>query len=155
KGEEFTLPSDDPFAGVGDSFEGYAATTVRGVPIVGLFDDGRQPVETLSSGQRGYVALARTPFYLEAGGQVSDTGRISNEATGSSADVEGLVRIRQGMPRAHRVHVTSGELRVRDLITAEVNPETRSATRRNHTATHLLHAALRQVLGTHVKQAGS
>src|SRR5262249_25033697 len=91
----------------------------------------------------------------EAGGQVSDSGRIVNEATGAIATVEGLARIQQGLPRAHRVKVTSGELNVRDLVTAEVDADVRNATRRNHTATHLLHAALRSVLGAHVKQAGS
>ena len=100
-------------------------------------------------------ALARTPFYLESGGQVSDSGRIVNEGTGAIAVVEGLSKIRSGLPRAHRVRVTSGTLRPRDIVTAEVDARLRDATRRNHTATHLLHAALRSVLGTHVKQAGS
>src|SRR5439155_12967836 len=109
----------------------------------------------LATGSTGYVALAKTPFYLEAGGQVSDSGRIFSEAGDASARVEGLTRIRTGLPRAHRVHVTSGTLRVRDLVTAEVDADVRNATRRNHTATHLLHAALREVLGGHVKQAGS
>src|SRR5204863_2144283 len=108
-----------------------------------------------SSDQRGYVALAAPPFYVEAGGQVSDTGRIVDTATGGSATVDGLARLGTGLPRAHRVHVTSGTLRVRDLVTAEVDADVRNATRRNHTATHLLHAALREVLGGHVKQAGS
>ena len=103
----------------------------------------------------GTSSLARTPFYLEAGGQVSDSGRIFSEATAPRPTVEGLVRIRPGLPRAHRVRVDVGTLRVRDLVTAEVDADVRDATRRNHTATHLLHAALREVLGTHVKQAGS
>jgi alanyl-tRNA synthetase len=141
--------------GVGDCFEGYASTRLTGVPIVALFDDGRQPVDRLANGQGGYVALARTPFYLEAGGQVSDAGRLYNEATDASASVEGLVRIGPGMPRAHRVRVTSGTLHLGDGVTAEVDADIRNATRRNHTATHLLHAALRHVLGDHVKQEGS
>jgi alanyl-tRNA synthetase len=125
------------------------------VPIVGLFDAARHPVDTLASGQGGYVALARTPFYVEAGGQVSDVGRLYGEATDASASVDGLVRIGPGLPRAHRVLVTAGTLHLRDRVTAEVDADLRNATRRNHTATHLLHAALRQVLGGHVKQEGS
>jgi alanyl-tRNA synthetase len=154
KGDEFALAPDD-LKGVTDQFEGYSTTRVNGVPVVALFDDARQAIDTLGTGQRGYVALAKTPFYLEAGGQVSDSGRIVNEASGASATVEGLARIRPGLPRAHHVLVTTGQLRVRDIVTAEVDADVRNATRRNHTATHLLHAALRDVLGTHVKQAGS
>jgi alanyl-tRNA synthetase len=123
--------------------------------VLALFDDQRRPTVSLAAGQTGYVALARTPFYLEAGGQVSDSGRIVSEAGDTSATVEGLIRIAPGLPRAHRVRVESGALRLRDLVTAEVDAAVRDATRRNHTATHLLHAALREVLGTHVKQAGS
>jgi alanyl-tRNA synthetase len=156
KGEEFLIPVEGPFdMTVGDNFEGYTATRVNGAQIVSLWNDARQPVEALSEDERGYAALSKTPFYLEAGGQVSDSGRIVSEANGASATVEGLVRIRSGLPRAHRVHVTTGSLRVRDIVTAEVDAAVRDATKRNHTATHLLHAALRQVLGTHVKQAGS
>ncbi|MBS1818674.1 MAG: alanine--tRNA ligase, partial [Acidobacteria bacterium] len=155
KGQEFAVADDAALSGVGDQFEGYTSTTVSGVPVVALFDEGRQPVDSLAAGATGFVALAKTPFYLEAGGQVSDSGLIINEATGMSARVEGLARIRQGLPRAHRVRVESGTLAIRDIVTAQVDSELRNATRRNHTATHLLHAALRQVLGTHVKQAGS
>jgi alanyl-tRNA synthetase len=156
KGDDFALPPDAAaLEHAGDHFEGYATTRVTGVPVVALFDERRQPVDALATGARGYAALASTPFYLEAGGQVSDAGRIVNEATGATAVVEGLARIQHGLPRAHRVHVTSGELRTRDIVTAEVDAEVRNATRRNHTATHLLHAALRTVLGSHVKQAGS
>jgi alanyl-tRNA synthetase len=136
-------------------FVGYESTHQQGLPVVALWDAEGNPVELLKSGSSGYVTLPTTPFYLEAGGQVSDTGRIVSEATGASAMVDGLVRIRTGMPRAHHVQVDAGTLRLRDLVTAEVDATIRDATRRNHTATHLLHAALRQVLGTHVKQAGS
>ena len=154
KGDEFAI-DEAQLSGVGDQFEGYTSTREAGVPIVALFDERRRPTDTLSAGHLGYAALARTPFYLEAGGQVSDSGRIFSEASGASATVEGLVRIRAGLPRAHRIRVDTGSLHVRDIVTAEVDAEVRDATRRNHTATHLLHAALRQVLGTHVKQAGS
>jgi alanyl-tRNA synthetase len=154
KGADFAV-DEAGLTGVADQFEGYASTRVAGVPVVALFDERRQPIEALQSGQEGYVALARTPFYLEAGGQVSDSGRIYGESSDAAADVEGLARIRPGLPRAHRVRVTSGQFRVHDIVTAEVDAETRSATRRNHTATHLLHAAMREVLGPHVKQKGS
>ncbi len=153
KGQEFDVPSDDELGRIGDRFEGYTTTRVTGAPIVALFDDKRQPVSSLAAGQSGYVALSRTPFYLEAGGQVSDTGLLRSE--GGEAAVDGLARIRSGLPRAHHVQVKRGTLRLRDEVTADVDAETRNATRRNHTATHLLHAALREVLGTHVKQAGS
>ncbi|MBI3402348.1 MAG: alanine--tRNA ligase, partial [Acidobacteria bacterium] len=153
-GEEFAI-DESRLAGIGDQFEGYTTTRVTGAPVVALFDERRQPVESLGAGHTGYAALAKTPFYLESGGQVSDSGRMLNEGTGASAVVDGVARIRQGLPRAHHVRVDFGALRVRDIVTAEVDSEARNATRRNHTATHLLHAALRQVLGSHVKQAGS
>jgi alanyl-tRNA synthetase len=157
KGEEFGVtPEAAPhLAAAGDHFDGYGETRVTGASVVALFDDQRQPVETLEASQHGYIALTRTPFYLESGGQVSDSGHIVDDATGARAEVEGLTRIRTGLPRAHRVRMTSGALHVRDIVTAEVDAEVRNSTRRNHTATHLLHAALRQVLGPHVKQAGS
>ena len=157
KGEEFSLAAGavtDRMTAAGDRFEGYTSTRVSGVPVLALFDEPRQPVDELAAGQAGYAVLARTSFYVEAGGQVSDSGRIFTEG-GASATVEGLVRIRPGLPRAHRIRVASGALHVGDLVTAEVDADIRNATRRNHTATHLLHAALREVLGTHVKQAGS
>jgi alanyl-tRNA synthetase len=109
----------------------------------------------LTAGQSGFIVLERTPFYVESGGQVSDTGIIANDATGAAAQVLGLLRLGANGPRAHRVNVSGGVFRPRDIVTAAVDDEVRDSTRRNHTATHLLHAGLRQVLGTHVKQAGS
>jgi alanyl-tRNA synthetase len=158
KTREFAYASDadrDTLAHLGDQFEGYTRTHVAGVAVVAVFDESRRQTPALATGSSGFVVLERTPFYLESGGQVSDSGRLLNEATGASAEIEGLVRLSPGGARAHRVKVTSGTFAPRDLVTAVVDDEVRDATRRNHTATHLLHAALRAVLGTHVKQAGS
>jgi alanyl-tRNA synthetase len=155
KGDEFAVIDEAVLKSAGDQFDGYSSTRVVDVPVVALFDETRQPADQLAAGANGYVALARTPFYLEAGGQVSDSGRVVNEAAGAVATVDGIARIRAGFPRAHHVRVTAGALHVGDQVTAEVDASVRDATRRNHTATHLLHAALRRVLGAHVKQAGS
>ena len=158
KTQEFAFASDERRAAAlapGDQFEGYAQTRVTGVPVVAVFDAERRETVELKNGENGFVVLERTPFYLESGGQVSDNGSIENESTGASARVTGLVRLGSGGPRAHRVTMAAGSLKPRDIVSAVVDDEVRDATRRNHTATHLLHAALRQVLGTHVKQAGS
>jgi alanyl-tRNA synthetase len=137
----------------GDDFAGYEATRVQGTPVLAAFDDEGMAVQELSEGARGYIALGRTPFYVEAGGQVSDTGRLIGP-DGAEAIVERMIR-QPGKPRLHAVRVERGLLRAGQIVTAEVAGEARDATRRHHTATHLLHAALRQVLGGHVKQAGS
>jgi alanyl-tRNA synthetase len=138
----------------GDRFAGYDSTRVQGTTIVAAFDESGASIESLGAGSRGYLALAQTPFYLEAGGQVSDSGRIL-AADGATAIVEQLGRPNQSRPRLHFVLVESGAFRRGQIVTAEVDEAVRDRTRRNHTATHLLHAALRQVLGSHVKQAGS
>jgi alanyl-tRNA synthetase len=152
-----TFPADPElervFQRAGDQFAGYESTCVSGVPILGIFDEAGHPSPDLQAGARGYVALARTPFYVEAGGQVSDAGRIVGAS--ASATVERMLKQGTNKPRLHQVRVDQGALRTGDLVTAEVADALRDATRRNHTATHLLHAALRQVLGGHVKQAGS
>ncbi len=140
---------------LGDRFEGYGSVRENGVPIVAIFGDDRQQRSSLHADEAGYVVLERTPFYVESGGQVSDEGWIVSDAGEAEASVIGVVRLGPGVPRAHHVKVTRGTLRERDIVTAEVDAGRRDATRRNHTATHLLHAALRQVLGGHVKQAGS
>jgi alanyl-tRNA synthetase len=130
-------------------FRGYDLDSLN-TQVVALFDAEHRHTPRLTGA--GYVVLAETPFYLEAGGQVSDAGRIAGPL--GEADVTAVVRA-PGWPRLHAVEMRSGSLQERDLVTADVATPVRDATRRNHTATHLLHAALRQVLGTHVKQSGS
>ncbi len=157
KGEDFTYMSDEEreeLRAVGDTFDGYGETTLKGVPVLALFNDRKTSVEALEAGEKGYVALGKTPFYLEAGGQVSDQGWME-PASGARSRVTGVSRLGPGLPRLHRVEGIEGRLALRDLVTTHVDVDLRDATRRNHTGTHLLHAALRRVLGPHVKQAGS
>jgi alanyl-tRNA synthetase len=155
KGLTIAIPAEyeDRFTQAADEFTGYESTRLTGVPILGVFDETGAWVSELGQGRTGYIALPRTPFYIEAGGQVSDEGRLFVE--GAEATVKRMVRYAPGRPRLHMVEVTEGSFRSDQLVSAEVQQETRDATRRNHTATHLLHASLRQVLGDHVKQAGS
>ena len=158
KGLEFEYSSEEArrtLHQTDDRFEGYTTTRVAGVPILGLFDEQQRQALELRVGESGYMVIERTPFYEEAGGQVSDRGRLYSETGSGEAIVDAMTRLTPGAPRVHRVRLTSGRLDMRDLVTAEVDVPLRDATRRNHTATHLLHAALRQVLGPHVKQAGS
>ena len=156
KGLTITVPAEfeSRFTSAAEEFTGYESTQLTGVPVIGVFDDKGAWTDELREGQDGYIALPRTPFYLESGGQVSDQGRLFG-ADGSEASVQRMVRYAPGRPRLHYVRVTSGGFRRDQIVSAEVQDELRDATRRNHTATHLLHAALRQVLGPHVKQAGS
>ncbi len=149
---------DDALRQRTDEFEGYTTTVVPNTEVLEVYgEQNSEPLlkTVLKSGESGYVALERTPFYVESGGQISDVGRIES-ATGD-AEVIGVLRVpgMSGLPRMHRVRVTRGEIRRGDKVQAIVDEAMRDATRRNHTATHLLHAALRQVLGSHVKQAGS
>jgi alanyl-tRNA synthetase len=135
-----------------DLFRGYETTTLN-TQIVELLDANRRPAGQLTAGEQGFVALAETPFYVQSGGQVSDTGRLDGPR--GEAAVTDVLKGPAGLPRFHAMRVERGTLAYRDLVTASVDHTARDATRRNHTATHLLHAVLRQVLGGHVKQAGS
>ena len=134
-------------------FEGYRQTRSDGCEVLAIIHDG-QGVRELKAGESGEVILDHTPFYADSGGQVGDKGwfysdhhnTVAAEVTGCYAPIQGV--------RAHQV-VAKKPLRVADKVDAVVNAEVRQATMRNHTATHLLHAGLREVLGKHVKQAGS
>ncbi len=136
-------------------FHGYEATHLEDATVVAIIDgDGRRT--ELNEGEQAGIILDNTPFYAEAGGQVGDTGVI----VGVSADGDVRVAIADTFSPLsgliiHKAAVEKGILRVGDRVAAAVDVQKRDATRRNHTATHLVHAALREVLGTHVKQAGS
>ncbi len=132
-------------------FRGYETETLESARVVALVKDGRS-VEKLAEGEKGMVILNATPFYGESGGQVGDTGRLHGD--GSAAVVDDTLKI-EGALHVHKVKVTAGEIAVGRELTAEVDHERRSAIRANHTVTHLMQWALRDILGLHVKQAGS
>jgi alanyl-tRNA synthetase len=134
-------------------FEGYRQTRSDGCEVLAIIHDGHG-VQELKAGESGEVILDHTPFYAESGGQVGDRGWFySDDHNTVVADVNGCYSPIQGV-RAHQV-VAKSPLRVGGRVDAVVDTERRVATMRNHTATHLLHAGLREVLGKHVKQAGS
>ncbi|MEM9397260.1 MAG: DHHA1 domain-containing protein, partial [Pseudomonadota bacterium] len=112
---------------------------------------GSEPVDALREGQEGALVLDRTPFYGESGGQVGDRGYLRK----SGVEVEVLDTTKSGGHFIHHVHVAKGEITRGDRLEAEVDSALRQKTTLNHSATHLLHAALREVLGTHVAQRGS
>jgi alanyl-tRNA synthetase len=132
-------------------FTGYEETRHDGALVQLLLKSG-EAVNELSENEEGEVILNQTPFYAESGGQVGDTGTIFN--VNVHAIVNDTISPASGII-VHRVKIERGVLHLGDEVSAQVDAEKRDATRRNHTATHLLHAALREVLGTHVKQAGS
>ena len=132
-------------------FEGYDADEVDDARVLAIVADGER-VSRLEAGQEGEVVLDRTPFYAEMGGQLGDDGALSTEA-GAEAIVSDTT-VHSGL-YAHAVKVTEGALAEGDVVCASIDFERRELMRRNHTATHLLHAALKTVLGDHVNQAGS
>jgi alanyl-tRNA synthetase len=135
--------------GKATKFLGYEGTSGSS-KIVGLFADGK-PVDGLSTGADGVIVLESTPFYAESGGQVGDTGVIrAGDHSFTVTDTQ-----KGGNAIVHYGSVQAGEFRVGDTVEAEVDAERRQATVLNHSATHLMHAALKQVLGEHVQQKGS
>ena len=139
-------------------FEGYRQTRSDGCEVLAIISKSGghngQGVRELKAGEEGEIILDHTPFYAEAGGQVGDRGWFySDDHNTVIAEVKGCYYPIQGV-RAHQV-VAKSPIRVGDKVDAIVNTDVRESTMRNHTATHLLHAGLREVLGKHVKQAGS
>ncbi|MCE3002631.1 MAG: alanine--tRNA ligase [Xanthomonadaceae bacterium] len=146
-----TVPADLVKALAPTAFEGYRAHAVDGAQVVGIVRDGRS-VAALSAGEGGIVLLDRTPFYAESGGQVGDTGVLRGAGGAFRADDTQKLA---GVFHGHVGVVEAGAIRVGDAVRAEIDAARRAATVLNHSATHLLHAALRQVLGDHVQQKGS
>lgn len=132
-------------------FDGYDNNELSGVRVVALVQDG-QEVESAAAGSEVEVVLDRTPFYAEMGGQVGDTGKLT--ASGLYVHVTDT-KHRDGGLESHVGVVEEGTLSVGDSVTATIDAGRRELIRRNHTATHLLDAALKKVLGDHVNQAGS
>jgi alanyl-tRNA synthetase len=164
--------SDLQNLGIRSNFRGYELTHLDDAKVLALVKNDER-VEQLNEGDEGLIVLDETPFYAEAGGQVGDTGWIISKplAVGSEQKAESdhrppatdhLAKARvidtfapvQGII-LHKSKIEKGSIKVGDRVAATVDAEKRDATRRNHTATHLVHAALKEVLGTHVKQAGS
>ena len=134
-------------------FEGYSALRVDGAKVLALVKDG-VGVPELKGGETGEVVLDATSFYADSGGQVGDMGWLySGDHSMVVAEVSGATKPVQGV-FAHKVRANE-TIAIGDTVDTVVDAENRRATERNHTGTHLLHAALREVLGKHVKQAGS
>ncbi|MEO8662255.1 MAG: alanine--tRNA ligase [Bryobacteraceae bacterium] len=133
-------------------FLGYETLEADAIRVLAVLVD-QKTVDTAEAGVKAEVVLNQTPFYAEAGGQVGDHGSLYNAAGDKVATVESVYAAVPGLS-VHRL-TTLGPIRAGDTLSGRVETPLRLATMRNHTATHLLHAALRTVLGTHVKQAGS
>jgi alanyl-tRNA synthetase len=141
------------YSGPKSTFRGYETLSVEG-RVTALYRDG-SPVASLDAGERGVVVLNETPFYAESGGQVGDRGELTKGgACLTLFTVDDTQKIQPEVYGHHGV-VTTGELNVGDVVAASVDHAARARTMRNHSATHLMHKALRDVLGEHVLQKGS
>jgi alanyl-tRNA synthetase len=147
---KFKMATNLEYAGAVTTFHGYEKLETS-AKVLALYQDGVS-VDTLNEGDIGVVVLDETPFYAESGGQIGDCGELRG-ANGIFA-VEDTQKIQAAVFGHHGV-LQTGQLTVGDTITARVNAQARLATMRNHSATHLMHKALREVLGEHVQQKGS
>jgi alanyl-tRNA synthetase len=147
---KFKMDKALDYSGAGNAFVGYESLQAT-AKVLALYRDGAS-VNQLDQGQSGVVVLDTTPFYAESGGQVGDEGAIVCGA--ACFDVGDTQKIKADV-FGHHGSQRSGSLKVGDTVQAHVNTELRAATVRNHSATHLMHKALRDVLGTHVLQKGS
>jgi alanyl-tRNA synthetase len=146
-----TMPAELVKSLAPTAFEGYQAQAVDGARVVGIVREGRS-VARLMAGEGGVLLLDRTPFYAESGGQVGDTGTL--HAGNASFRVDDTQKL-AGVFHGHVGVVEAGAIAVGDSVHARIDVARRAAVVLNHSATHLMHAALRQVLGDHVQQKGS
>ena len=147
---KFRMEKALDYSGEGNDFVGYERLT-QDVKVVALYA-GATPVAELKAGEAGVVVLDSTPFYSESGGQVGDAGAIFCD--GALFEVQDTQKIKADV-FGHHGTLASGALKVGDAVTAHVDAALRAATQRNHSVTHLMHKALREVLGAHVQQKGS
>jgi alanyl-tRNA synthetase len=147
---KFKMDKALDYSGAGNDFVGYEQLTSH-AKVLALYVDGT-PVQALQAGQQGVVVLDTTPFYAESGGQVGDAGLIHHG--GAQFQVLDTQKIKADV-FGHHGELHSGSLKVGDAVQAHVDTDLRAATVRNHSATHLMHKALREVLGGHVQQKGS
>jgi alanyl-tRNA synthetase len=147
---KFKMDKALEYSGAGNQFVGYEKLEAP-AKIVALYVDGT-PTAALKTGQNGVVVLDTTPFYAESGGQVGDEGLI---IAGSARFEVGDTQKIKADVYGHHGTLAQGTLNVGDTVTAQVNMTQRAATMRNHSVTHLMHKALREVLGSHVQQKGS
>ena len=147
---KFKMDKALDYTGAGNNFVGYDDLTSH-AKVLALYVDGNA-VSELKAGQSGTVVLDTTPFYAESGGQVGDQGMLHN--AGAQFNVADTLKIKADV-FGHHGELASGSLKVGDAVQAHVDTAVRAATVRNHSATHLMHKALREVLGDHVQQKGS
>ncbi len=148
---KFKMAAGLEYSGGDTAFQGYEHLATEGATISAIYIDG-SPVKRAAAGDDVVVVLDRTPFYAESGGQVGDTGELRNAT--SRVLVEDTIRI-QAAVHGHQGRVVEGAIALGDPIAARIDTEQRARTVRNHSATHLMHKALREVLGAHVQQKGS
>jgi alanyl-tRNA synthetase len=148
---KFKMAAGLAYSGVPTAFHGYEHLQCDTSKITALYVDGTA-VQAVKAGDDCVVVLDHTPFYAESGGQAGDSGELRNAA--ARVLIEDTTKI-QADVFGHQGRVVEGELKVGDAVAAKVNAEQRAKTVRNHSATHLMHKALREVLGSHVQQKGS
>ena len=148
---KFQMGTAVEYSGVKTDFQGYEKLAVDGAEVVAIYRDGTA-VQSISHGDTAVVVLDRTPFYAESGGQVGDRGELV--AAGGTFEVADTQKIQSDV-FGHHGTLKTGTLKVGDTLEARVDTELRRRTMRNHSVTHLMHKALREVLGPHVQQKGS